>query len=345
MALQALRSALTRITRQNTLQTRQLEKLTVPNLFCQQERSKKYYRFCLSHWTKPNPPGGFGGRHPRFGLNRHRPAPRSQYIFKVLWPEDRKYTYEALDTHRLGGTDRETGRKVVRRGGGLRRMYYWVDTLRAANEDGSPMVERVIKLVKDDCHTNFLALVGNGVKLRNIFSTDGMQPGQLIRSYGDIPVIPVRPREGDSHPLGALPVGTRVCQLEPGPGRGAFWCTAAGTSGTILSKADGRVLVAMPNKSKFSFVQECVAVVGRCGNPDQNKIKFKSPNEKRWAGYRPRSGLWHRKDGYCGRKIKREREPCIINPVKEKKEVETLTFSLKLHDQRDDDYNGACYFV
>ena len=41
-----------------------------------------------------------------------------------------------------------------------------------------------------------------------------MKVGDIITTYGDIPRIPVRPVVGDSHPLGALPAGTEVFNIE-----------------------------------------------------------------------------------------------------------------------------------
>ena len=41
-----------------------------------------------------------------------------------------------------------------------------------------------------------------------------MKVGDVITTYGEIPRIPVRPLIGDSHPLGALPAGTEVFNIE-----------------------------------------------------------------------------------------------------------------------------------
>ena len=40
-----------------------------------------------------------------------------------------------------------------------------------------------------------------------------VKEGDLIRTYTAIPLNPIRPVEGDSHPLGALPMGTTVCMV------------------------------------------------------------------------------------------------------------------------------------
>lgn len=42
--------------------------------------------------------------------------------------------------------------------------------------------------------------------------------------------LPVSANEGDAYPLGALPVGTLICNLESHPGKGAQYIRAAGAS-------------------------------------------------------------------------------------------------------------------
>lgn len=60
----------------------------------------------------------------------------------------------------------------------------------------------------------------------------------------------------------------------------------------------------MPNKHEFSFHQTCMATVGKLSHGDwQDKI-FGSINMHRRFGYKMSSGLWHKKDGYCGRKVR-----------------------------------------
>ena len=41
-----------------------------------------------------------------------------------------------------------------------------------------------------------------------------MKEGDLITTTWKIPKIPVKPIEGNSYPLGALPTGTQVCLVQ-----------------------------------------------------------------------------------------------------------------------------------
>ena len=67
--------------------------------------------------------------------------------------------------------------------------------------------------------------------------------GDIIRTHTEIPVNPIRPKEGDAHPLGALPIGTSICQVEAWPGEGAYYMVKAEEEAKIIKKVDNRVVV------------------------------------------------------------------------------------------------------
>jgi len=144
-----------------------------------------------------------------------------------------------------------------------------------------------------------------------------MKTGDMIRTFGEIPRIPVRPKEGDAHPLGALPQGTKVCCIEMHVGRGGFFCNSAGTTATVGRKEGNEVLVTLPSKREFYLHQECMAVVGRVSNMEHSSIPIGSPQRNRWLGNRPRSGLWQRKSGIHGRKVRAPKTAMPIRNVRE----------------------------
>ena len=118
-----------------------------------------------------------------------------------------------------------------------------------------------------------------------------------------LPII-VRPNEGDCYPLGALPIGTIVSNVERIPGEGGKVAKAAGTMALLVRKIDGRCIIQMPSKREMNIDERCMATVGRVSNIDHDKRILGKAGANRWLGIRPRSGLWHRKDGRFGRKIK-----------------------------------------
>ncbi|CAB3377289.1 Hypothetical predicted protein [Cloeon dipterum] len=156
-----------------------------------------------------------------------------------------------------------------------------------------------------------------------------MKPGSNITTYNEIPRIPVRPKDGDAHPLGALPQNTKICCVEMHKGRGAFFCKSAGSFATIGPKVGNEVLINLPSKRKFYLNEECMAVVGRVSNEIHSSIPIGSAQRLRWLGYRPRSGLWQRKSGIHGRKVK---APIPVMAIKKKRQPkqEPITFTLNL---------------
>lgn len=144
-----------------------------------------------------------------------------------------------------------------------------------------------------------------------------------------IPRIPVRANEGDAYPLGALPIGTQVHCLEKYPGQPCHLIHAAGTFGTVLRKFDDLVVVQLPSKKEFAFKQTCMATVGRVSNVNHNKEHVGSAQNMRALGNRPRSGLWQRKDGRHGRKVRRLPPMKVIpEPTEQKSMAMSLTLKV-----------------
>ncbi|XP_018404685.1 PREDICTED: 39S ribosomal protein L2, mitochondrial [Cyphomyrmex costatus] len=249
------------------------------------------------------------------------PEPGKGIAFRRIVHFKDEYTVEPLRVTNLAGRDPVTGRVVAKGiGGGIKHKYHWIKWIRDGPEDldEPPKEEKVLQVFKDGCRTSFVALVGSDRELKYILATENMKPGDIIRTHRGIPRNPVRPSEGDAYPLGALPMGTRVHCVEKYPGLGGFLIHAAGTVGILLKREENRVVVQMPSKKLFSFYETCMATVGRLSNIQHDSIPIGSPQKNRELGNRPRSGLWHRKTGRFGRKIK---PPPRVQSVGDKKSV------------------------
>ncbi|XP_046647119.1 39S ribosomal protein L2, mitochondrial-like [Daphnia pulicaria] len=221
----------------------------------------------------------------------------------VKFPEE--YTVKKLQLMKLAGRDPTTGKKVYGGlGGGHKKKYRWVDNLRSGPKEGPPLVEKILRLQYDPCRSSKIALVAAGDRVRYILASSTMKVGDLISTSGHIPRNAIRPKEGDAHPLGALPVGTEVCCVEKFVGEGASIALTAGSRALLVRKVGERCILQLPSKQELSLKQECMATVGHLSNEDHNTKHIGSPNRLRWLGFRPRSGLWHRKDGRHGRKIR-----------------------------------------
>lgn len=263
------------------------------------------------------------------GPHKHKPPnrmdPRNSkefdYRIKVHYPEDGKYTIRKLEMTKMGGRHPETGIKVISGvGGGSKRKYRWIDWKRLPEDwprDGSVLEERIISINYDPNRDAQIALTGYGEKLRYQIATNKMKQGDIIRTYTDIPTNPLRPKEGDSHPLGALPLGTSVCQVEAWPGEGAYFMKNAEEEAKIIRKVDDRVVIKCWDRLEYAIPQEAQCVVGTNSIHPLRAIDIGSPNRMRWLGIRPRSGLWQRKSGRMGRKIKKMPPAILTMPYAE----------------------------
>ncbi|XP_048060026.1 39S ribosomal protein L2, mitochondrial isoform X2 [Megalobrama amblycephala] len=226
---------------------------------------------------------------------------------RSLWKQREKYTVRPIGMKKTGGRD-YTGRIVTHGiGGGHKQRYRMIDFQRLRYEpgrEGQPIVEKVVEVRYDPCRSADIALVAGGSRKRWIIATENMEAGDLIKTSSAIGRMAVLAKEGDSHPLGALPVGTLINNLELYPGKGAQYIRAAGTCGVLLRKVNGTAIVQLPSKHQIQVLETCVATVGRVSNVDHNKRIIGKAGRNRWLGIRPSSGLWQRKGGWAGRKIR-----------------------------------------
>uniref|UniRef100_A0A8C3MWE0 Large ribosomal subunit protein uL2 n=1 Tax=Geospiza parvula TaxID=87175 RepID=A0A8C3MWE0_GEOPR len=222
-----------------------------------------------------------------------------------LWKCRTKYTVRPVGMKKTGGRD-HTGRVRVRGiGGGHKRRYRMIDFQRLRYEEGAPpepFTEKVISVRYDPCRRvrGAGSAPGPGSRAGREHAA-GEQHHELTTHYF---CLPVSASEGDAYPLGALPVGTLICNLESHPGKGAQYIRAAGTCGVLLRKVNGTAIVQLPSKRHMQVLETCVATVGRVSNVDHNKRVIGKAGRNRWLGKRPHTGLWHRKGGWAGRKIK-----------------------------------------
>ncbi|XP_051008831.1 39S ribosomal protein L2, mitochondrial [Acomys russatus] len=235
----------------------------------------------------------------------HLSVDRSAKI--VSWKSRTKYTVKPVKMRKSGGRD-HTGRiRVHGIGGGHKQNYRMIDFLRFRPEKETkpgPFEEKVVIVRYDPCRSADIALVAGGSRKRWIIATENMKAGDTILNSNHIGRMAVAAREGDAHPLGALPVGTLINNVESEPGRGAQYIRAAGTCGVLLRKVNGTAIIQLPSKRQMQVLETCTATVGRVSNVNHNQRVIGKAGRNRWLGKRPNSGLWQRKGGWAGRKIR-----------------------------------------
>ncbi|MBB24637.1 MAG: 50S ribosomal protein L2 [Alphaproteobacteria bacterium] len=165
------------------------------------------------------------------------------------------------------------------RGGGHKRRYRLVDFKR--RQSGVASVER---LEYDPNRTAFIALIkyeGSG-ELSYILAPQRLAVGDKVESGKDADIKP-----GNALPLGSIPVGTIVHNVELQPGRGGQIARSAGSYVQIVGRDSGYAQVRLNSGEVRLVRQECMATIGAVSNPDHSNQNMGKAGRMRWKGRRP----------------------------------------------------------
>ena len=92
---------------------------------------------------------------------------------------------------------------------------------------------------------------------------------------------------GNALPIGRLPLGTAVHNVELIPGRGAQIVRAAGTAAQIIAKDNNYVTLKLPSSEIRQIHSCCYATIGQIGNIDACNITIGKAGRNRWLGKKP----------------------------------------------------------
>lgn len=168
---------------------------------------------------------------------------------------------------------------VRHRGGGAKRRLRIIDFKR----DKLGVPGRVAAIEYDPNRSARIALVhyADGEK-RYILAPLGLNVGDTIMAGEGAEIKP-----GNALPLGSIPDGTLVHNLELEPGKGGQIVRSAGTAAQVLGKEDKYTLVRLPSGEVRRFLSTCMATIGQVGNVEHRGIKLGKAGRTRWLGRRP----------------------------------------------------------
>jgi len=178
------------------------------------------------------------------------------------------------------GGRNNTGRITVRfRGGGHKRAYRIVDFKR--RKLGVPAV--VERLEYDPNRSAFIALIKyQDGELSYILAPQRLAIGDTVISDKSVDVKP-----GNAGPLGTLPVGTIVHNVELKPGKGGQIARSAGTFAQIVGRDQGYVIVRLNSGEQRLVLGTCLGTIGAVSNPDHLNTSIGKAGRMRWLGRRP----------------------------------------------------------
>lgn len=172
------------------------------------------------------------------------------------------------------------GRITVRhRGGGSRRLYRIIDWKR--DKPGVPA--KVASIEYDPNRTARIALLhyADGEK-RYILAPNGLTVGASLLSGPNAEI-----RVGNALPLGSLPTGTQVHNIELTPGRGGQMVRSAGVGAQLMAKEGEYALLRLPSGEMRRVRIECMATVGQVSNLEHALQKLGKAGRTRHRGRRP----------------------------------------------------------
>ncbi|WP_087975045.1 50S ribosomal protein L2 [Oceanobacillus rekensis] len=181
--------------------------------------------------------------------------------------------------HNRGGRNNQ-GRLTVRhQGGGHKRQYRIIDFKR--DKDGIP--GRVATIEYDPNRTANIALIhyADGEK-RYILAPKGLKVGQVIESGENADI-----KSGNALPLGNIPVGTVIHNIELKPGRGGQLARSAGAEAQILGREEKYTLVRLSSGEVRLILTTCRATIGQVGNIEHELVRIGKAGRSRWLGKRP----------------------------------------------------------
>ena len=176
---------------------------------------------------------------------------------------------------------RVKGKVTVRGiGGGHKRKLRAVDFKR----DKRDIKAKVASIEYDPNRSANIALLHyeDGEK-RYILSPNGLKAGASVLSADKTLVKP-----GNTMPLGSMPVGTVVHNVEIVPGRGGQIARSAGSSVIVSAKEGSWVHIKLPSKEIRKINSRSFATIGQVSNIDWKNISMGKAGRLRHLGNRPK---------------------------------------------------------
>jgi large subunit ribosomal protein L2 len=181
--------------------------------------------------------------------------------------------------HRNKGRNNRGIITIRHRGGGHKRLYRLIDFKRNKNN----IEGRVVSIEYDPNRNARIALIhySDGEK-RYILQPKNLNVGDSIYSGSNISF-----NIGNSMPLGEIPLGTSIHNIELIPNKGGQIVRAGGTSAKILAKEGNYVTLRLPSKEIRLLRKECFATIGEISNNDAFLVQSGKAGRTRWLGVRP----------------------------------------------------------
>jgi large subunit ribosomal protein L2 len=172
------------------------------------------------------------------------------------------------------------GRITTRhQGGGHKRRYREVDF--TYNKKNIPAKVETVEY--DPYRTAFISLVlyADGER-RYVLNIKDMKVGDTFIVGEDAPI-----KAGNRMPLGKIPSGTFIYNIELKLGAGARLVRSAGNYAEVVAHDAGYAQIKLPSSEIRKVSDLCYASIGAVGNEEQRLVVLGKAGRSRWLGIRP----------------------------------------------------------
>jgi large subunit ribosomal protein L2 len=145
------------------------------------------------------------------------------------------------------------------------------------------MKATVERLEYDPNRTAFIALLKyEDGEYSYIIAPQRLKVGDTVESGKSADITP-----GNALPLGNIPVGTIVHNIEIKPGKGAQIARSAGSYAQYVGRDTGVAIIRLSSGETRLIHLDCMATIGAVSNPDQKNTNLGKAGRSRWMGRRP----------------------------------------------------------
>ena len=202
----------------------------------------------------------------------------SDYAGTVISANPEKSMMNILPMH--SGRDNQGHVSSRHHGGRNKRYYRDIDFKR----DKTGVWGEVVSIEYDPNRNANIALLfySDGSKAY-VLAPEGLTAGEKIISGSEVEI-----KTGNALPIGKMPIGAVVHNIELNPGRGGILARGAGGSAKILSRDENYVTIKLPSGETRMILTQCMATVGVVSNIDHKNIVIGKAGRARHMGRRPK---------------------------------------------------------
>ena len=181
--------------------------------------------------------------------------------------------------HATGGRNNNGHMTTRHKGGGHKQRYRVIDFKRRKFD----VAAKIEPLEYDPNRSAFIALVRyDDGELAYILAPQRIKVGDVVISGQRVDVKP-----GNAMPMGNMPVGTIIHNIELKIGKGGQLARSAGTYAQLVGKDAGYAQVKLSSGELRMVHGDCMATIGAVSNPDQQNVNYGKAGRMRWMGFKP----------------------------------------------------------